>query len=133
MLNNDIKNKLWEQFRDLGEEALAMNHYELAKNTDTEDPNAWREFLLEQDVRNYIQTEIELVRTSEFNKMIQNVGDNSRSVGQAQLMAALDKLKKDANTKEGPVFIYTYVPLSAEQEKAENAQTVDEDPFWMRG
>ncbi len=127
------KPQLWELFKRLGVNGLTMNHYDLAKNTEVDDPEIWKKFLLEQDVRNYIQTEVEILRTTEFNKMIKNVGDNQRSVGQAQLMSALDKMKQDSSHKEGPVFIYTYVPLSAEQAQAENVQEAESDPFWRRG
>ena len=127
------KEQLWEIFKSLGVEGVTMSHYDLAENTEVKDPDEWKKFLLEQDVRNYIQTEVEILRTTEFNKMIKNVGDNQRSVGQAQLMSALDKMKQDANHKEGPVFIYTYVPLSSEQAQAENVEEADTDPFWRRG
>lgn len=133
MLTNELKTQLWELFKNLGENGLTMNHYDLAKNTTITDPETWKKFLLEQDVRNYIQTEVEILRTTEFNKMIKNVGDNQRSVGQAQLMSALDKIKQDSNHKEGPVFIYTYVPLSSEQAQAENVEEAETDPFWRRG
>lgn len=133
MLTSEEKTQLWELFKSLGVNGLTMNHYDLAKNTEVTDPEKWKKFLLEQDVRNYIQTEVEILRTTEFNKMIKNVGDNQRSVGQAQLMSALDKIKQDSNHKEGPVFIYTYVPLSSEQAQAENVQEAESDPFWRRG
>jgi hypothetical protein len=133
MLTSEEKTQLWILFKNLGVNGLTMNHYDLAKNTEVTDPEKWKKFLLEQDVRNYIQTEVEILRTTEFNKMIKNVGDNQRSVGQAQLMSALDKMKQDSNHKEGPVFIYTYVPLSSEQAQAENVQEAESDPFWRRG
>ena len=127
------KEQLWIIFKKLGVDGLTMSHYDLAEATEIENPEIWKKFLLEQDVRNYIQTEVEILRTTEFNKMIKNVGDNQRSVGQAQLMSALDKMKQDSNRKEGPVFIYTYVPLSSEQAQAENVQEAESDPFWRRG
>lgn len=133
MLTSEEKTQLWVLFKNLGVNGLTMNHYDLAKNTEVTDPEKWKKFLLEQDVRNYIQTEVEILRTTEFNKMIKNVGDNQRSVGQAQLMSALDKMKQDSNHKEGPVFIYTYVPLSSEQAQAENVEEAESDPFWRRG
>ena len=133
MLTKEMKEQLWELFKALGVDGLTMTHYDLADNTEITDPEIWKKFLLEQDVRNYIQTEVEILRTTEFNKMIKNVGDNQRSVGQAQLMSALDKIKQDSSHKEGPVFIYTYVPLSSEQAQAENVQEAESDPFWRRG
>ena len=58
----------------------------------------------------------------------------SKSVGQAQLIGALNKqLKETQSAKEGPTFIYTYVPLSKEQEQAENIVILEEDPFIPRG
>jgi hypothetical protein len=133
MSTNVNKEQLWVIFKKLGVDGLTMSHYDLAEITEIENPEIWKKFLLEQDVRNYIQTEVEILRTTEFNKMIKNVGDNQRSVGQAQLMSALDKMKQDSNRKEGPVFIYTYVPLSPEQAQAENVQEAESDPFWRRG
>lgn len=133
MSTNINKAQLWTIFKKLGVDGLTMSHYDLAEATDIENPEIWKKFLLEQDVRNYIQTEVEILRTTEFNKMIKNVGDNQRSVGQAQLMSALDKIKQDSSHKEGPVFIYTYVPLSSEQAQAENVQEAESDPFWRRG
>ena len=133
MLTDELKTQLWKLFKECGVNGLTMNHYDLAKYTEVNDPEVWKKFLLEQDVRNYISTEVEILRNTEFNKMIRNVGDNQRSVGQAQLMSALDKIKQDSNHKEGPVFIYTYVPLSPEQAQAENVQEAESDPFWRRG
>ena len=133
MSTNINKEQLWTIFKKLGVDGLTMSHYDLAEATEIENPEIWKKFLLEQDVRNYIQTEVEILRTTEFHKMIKNVGDNQRSVGQAQLMSALDKMKQDSNRKEGPVFIYTYVPLSSEQAQAENVQEAESDPFWRRG
>jgi hypothetical protein len=133
MLAKENKEILWEIFKALGVNGLTMTHYDLAKKTEITDADLWKHFLLEQDVKNYIQTEVEILRTTEFNKMIKNVGDNQRSVGQAQLMSALDKMKLDSNHKEGPIFIYTYVPLSSEQAQAENVEEVETDPFWRRG
>ena len=133
MLAKENKEILWQIFKALGVNGLTMTHYDLAKKTEITDADLWKYFLLEQDVKNYIQTEIEILRTAEFNKMIKNVGENQRSVGQAQLMSALDKMKSESNHKEGPVFIYTYVPLSSEQAQAENVETAESDPFWRRG
>lgn len=133
MSANESKNILWEIFKGLGVDGLTMSHYDLAENTEISDADIWKKFLLEQDVKNYIETEIEILRTTEFNKMIKNVGDNQRSVGQAQLMSALDKVKLNSNHKEGPVFIYTYTPLSTEQAQAENVEELETDPFWRRG
>ena len=31
--------------------------------------------------------------------------------------------------KEGPVIIYSYIPLNAQQQKADNINILDHDPF----
>ena len=60
--------------------------------------------------------------------MVKGVSD-SRSVGQAQLMTTLQKLDEKSTSKEGPIFVYCYIPLSSEQAQAENIQILDHDPF----
>ena len=73
MLAKENKAILWEIFKALGVNGLTMTHYDLAKKTEITDADLWKQFLLEQDVKNYIQTEVEILRTTEFNKMIKNV------------------------------------------------------------
>lgn len=121
------KEKMWEVFRSLGEDVLTMNHYQLSDMTDFS-AEEWKAFLLEPDVSSWVATEIKLLQNVELNKLIQNIGDG-RSVGQAQLMTALSKLGMTTDIKEGPIFIYTYVPLTIDQEQAENVQILEHDPF----
>ena len=47
-------------------------------------------------------------------------------------MNALSKMNDGKTTKEGPAFIYCYVPLSPEQAQAENVMVLTEDPFQRR-
>lgn len=132
MLTPELKQEMWAIYTALGSEALQKSHYDLAEETEITDPKTWREFLLETDVRNYIDVEMNILQHTELNKIVSNVG-NSRSVGQAQLLSALDKLNKTTTTKDGPVFIYSYVPLSNQQEKAPNIQKNETDIFLRRG
>lgn len=121
------KKDLWEVLKALGENGLVMNHYELEAKTKV--PNEiWKNFLNEPDVSDWIRSEIAVLRKAELNKMVKDVS-NSRSVGQAQLMTTLQKLDEKATTKEGPIFVYCYIPLSSEQEQADNIQILDHDPF----
>ena len=121
-----------ELFLNLGPEALTLNHYELTKTTNYGTPMLWKEFLMEPEIKQHIKTETEIIRNAELNKMTTDL-KGSRSVGQAQLISALTKLNDNESVAEGPVFIYTYVPLSSEQAQAENVQEAESDPFWRRG
>ena len=67
-----------------------------------------------------------LIRTAAINDIIQQA-PNSKSVGQAQLINSLIKLEEASSSKEGPTFIYCYVPLNEEQKNAPNVQFVHAD------
>lgn len=134
MLEQEQLDTLWEAFKELGQAGITMNHYELAVSCATVCSNAqvWKEFLMEQSVADYINSEFSILQSTELSKLIKDVS-KSKSVGQAQLVNALLKLKEDKKVKSGPAFIYTYVPLSYEQEECPNVQKLDKDPFLKRG
>lgn len=127
-MQEELFNQMWEIYRSLGADALVMNHYDLAKETKIKNPDLWRTFLIEPEVADWIRTEIGLIQEAELKKMIKDV-NTSRSVGQAQLMNTLAKLNETRTTKEGPIFIYSYIPLDPEQDQAENVVKLDSDPF----
>lgn len=131
-MNEELYQKMWQIFKMLGETAFVMNHYDLAKNTEIKEAPLWKLFLMEPDVANYINTEINIIKNAELNKMLKDIG-SSKSVGQAQLMVALSKLNEGTAQKDGPIFIYTYVPLSPDQAQATNVQQLQEDIFLRRG
>lgn len=114
----------WDLFISLGEEGLYMNHYQLAQETPLNDPLLWKAFLTDPKAVDYISTEMNIIRTAAINDMVHKA-PNSNSVGQSQLINALGKLDEKSNKKEGPVFIYSYVPLNDEQKYAPNIRTVD--------
>lgn len=111
-------------FTALGEEGLYLNHYQLSEATELDDPITWKYFLTDPKTVDYITTEMNLIRTAAINAIIQKA-PNSNSVGQAQLINALGKLDEKAMKKEGPVFIYSYVPLNSEQKEAPNIRKVN--------
>jgi hypothetical protein len=111
----------WNIFLALKEEALYLSHYQLAELTTIKDAFIWKEFLMDPKTVDYVSTEMNLIRTSAINKMVAEA-PHSRSVGQSQLINALQKLDEKANNKEGPVFIYCYVPLNKAQTKAPNVR-----------
>lgn len=114
------------QFIQLGEHALYLNHYQLATETRIKDPILWKAFLTDPRIADYVSSEMNLIRTASINEIIHKA-PNSKSVGQAQLINALVKIEEASANKTGPVFIYSYVPLNAEQAYAPNTQTLEQN------
>lgn len=125
------KAEMWVQFKALEAKAISMNHYDLARVTNINDVQLWKAFLTDPEVSAYIEQEAQILTQTELRKLAADVSD-SRSVGQAQLINAMSKLTDVKTTKEGPVFIYTYVPLSSSQERAENIKKETEDIFLQK-
>lgn len=116
-----------EQFLQLGEKALYLTHYQLAAETRIKDPVQWKMFLTDPRIADYISSEMNLIRSASINEIIHKA-PNSKSVGQAQLINALVKIDEASADKSGPIFIYSYVPLNAEQEFAPNVLSMNTSP-----
>lgn len=114
----------WDIFVSLQETALSLSHYQLAQMTDITDAIIWKEFLIDPRTADYVASEMQIIRSAAINEMVQKA-PNSRSVGQSQLINALQKLDEAASHKEGPVFIYSYVPLNEQQKAAPNVRICD--------
>jgi D-Tyr-tRNAtyr deacylase len=127
-MDNKIYEKMWALFQSLGSEALALSHYDLAAETKYGTPPQWKEFLTTREVSDWIKSEQTLIQTAELNKLIHGIS-KSHSVGQAQIMNTLAKLNEQKTVKDGPVFVYTYIPLSPEQNQADNVVKLNKDPF----
>lgn len=127
-MDNEQKQALWEQFKALGANAMGMNHYDLARMSSIRDVQLWKSFLTDPEVSAYIDQETQILTQAELRKLASDVSD-SRSVGQAQLINAMQKLTENKTTKEGPAFIYCYVPLAETQMKAPNVKIVETDVF----
>jgi len=128
MTDDERYQQMWEIFKSLKESALIMNHYDLAENTAIKDSQLWKEFLMDADVSEWRKSEFALLQEAELKKMLQGIG-KSNSVGKAQLINVLSKLTETNAIKDGPVFIYTYVPLSPQQAQADNVIILNKDPF----
>ena len=61
--------------------------------------------------------------------MIKNADSNERSYGAAQMLNALNKTFDTDVEKEGPLFIYSYVPLHEREQGIPNTQQIDRDVF----
>lgn len=128
MLKPKQKEELWEHYKALGADALKANHYSLALLTPIANPEIWKEFLMETDVNDYINQETALLQSAEFRKILLNT-ERDNSAGRAQLINAMMSVNNKQNKKEGPVVIYSYVPLNDQQMKASNIEINKTDPF----
>lgn len=119
--------QLQEVFNDLGEDALYYSHYELANATEFTATD-WKFFLTDPRVQDYLELELSLNQQTAVRKMMRDI-DQSKSTGQAQLLNTLVNQTTQSKKKEGPIFIYTYIPLNKEEQHAPNVQIADSDPF----
>jgi hypothetical protein len=122
------KAQLWEQYKALGADALKANHYTLALTTSENNPAIWKEFLMEQDVSDYINQETALLQQAEFRSILLNTARDN-SAGRAQLINAMMSVNNKQSKKEGPIIIYSYIPLNEQQLKAPNIEINTKDPF----
>lgn len=114
-----------EFFNQLGQQALYMTHYELAEATDIS-PITWKKFLMDPRVAAFIAEEMELLKKTKVALMLNTV-DTNKNTGQAQLLNTLLNQTKGSEKKEGPVFIYTQIPLNDQEVHAENVVVLNED------
>ena len=126
----EIEEQMEEEFLALGKNGLTMNHYDLAEVTSMNDPSMWKRFLQNEYVSKYINDEFTAIQDSELRKLIMNISD-STSVGKAQIINSLQKVLNDhaGDKKSGPAFIYTYVPLTENEQHADNVEVLNHDPF----
>ena len=122
------KAQLWTLYKELGAEALKANHYTLALTTTENNPAIWKEFLMEQDVSDYITQETALLQQAEFRSILLNTARDN-SAGRAQLINAMMSVSNKQSKKEGPIIIYSYIPLNEQQLKAPNIEINTTDPF----
>lgn len=116
------------------EESLFMSHYQLAEALG-KTADHWKLFLMHPKVAAFLRQELELFKEHQLKQMIKSATDNDRSVGAAQMINSLTKALNDGENKEGPIIIYTYVPLTVEQELGTpvEVQQAEKDLFALGG
>ena len=108
------------------DEALQLDQYELEKATGIPS-SQWSKFLRDGQVQKFIEQETELFKAAQMRKLIARATTNDKSVGTAQMLNAIGKTLEDDNA-EPTVFIYSYVPLTYEEQQAPN---VTQDLQWQ--
>ena len=83
---------------------------------------------MENDVTDFINQETNLLQQAEFRSILLNTARDN-SAGRAQLINAMMSVNNKQTKREGPVIIYSYIPLNAQQLKAENIEINKNDPF----
>lgn len=125
--NETHLSELQDRFNDIGQEALYMDHYELSNITGIS-PLDWREFITDNRVIHFIDGELELIKRSKIIAMLKDIEKN-RSTGQAQLLNTLLNQTKNSNVKEGPIYIYSYIPPNAQERNSGRVEVLNVDPF----
>lgn len=110
------------------EEAMFMNHYELAADTGIA-PDVWKRFLQHHKVADWMKSEMNVFKQAQMKKLIKKTTTESKSVGTAQMINALSKNMDDTTQKDGPVFVYCYIPLNQDELHAPNVRVMATDPF----
>ena len=117
--------ELQEIFNAIDErEVLFMDHHELAGHTGISS-DRWKQFLMHPQVSTWMQQELHLFKEHQLKQMIRNATDNDKSVGAAQMINSLTKTLQENRVKEGPVIIYTYVPLTEPQKQGTTVETAE--------
>ena len=111
-------------FNSLGQRALFMSHYDLAEETEIA-PIFWKQFLMDPRVAAVLAEEMQMLERTKASIMLNTI-DTNKNTGQAQLLNTLLNRSKEGNKKEGPVFIYTQVPLNSEEINAPNTVVINE-------
>jgi hypothetical protein len=122
--NEDDMFEMQGWMNEIGQDALYLNHYELAAKTEIS-PILWKKFLTDVRVAAFINEELELLKKSKVAVMLKDI-ETTKSTGQAQLLNTLLNQTKTEQKKEGPVFIYTQIPLNKIERNAENVVIEDD-------
>lgn len=126
--DNDTMYALQEFFNAGLPGTLYLSHYDLATSSGHAATD-WKKFLTRPEVTDYTMQELQLLKRTEFQKVLKDISTKSKSVGTAQLLNALDKALANESTKDGPAFVYCYIPLHEDESHAPNVVHLTEDPF----
>lgn len=134
-MDETLFNEMFKKFQNAGQDALIMNHYELADYMFKEyhykkSVPQWKEFLLNPKIQEYIQAEFAIISESNMRKVIASVNEDEKSVGKAQTInALLTAAEKTTNKRDGNIIIYSYILPNEQQMKATNTEVIKRDPF----
>lgn len=118
--------QMQKAFNDIPE-AIYKDHYELSRLTDFS-AHSWKEFFTHPKVADWMNNEMILISQQKLRLLIKDIDSNTKSTGLPQLINTLsNQLENKGKNKDGPVFIYAYIPLNEQEKHAPNAKTVNKD------
>lgn len=121
--NELLMERMQQAFNRIGFDALFMTHYQLSTLSEYT-PIQWKEFITDPRVSAFINEELDLLKKSKVASMLRDV-ERSKNVGQAQLLNTLLNQTKGSEKKEGPAFVYCWVPLNENEQHATNVEVQD--------
>lgn len=95
--------------------------------------NDWRNFLLDSRVQKWMSDEQYLKMQAKRNSLLDKVGDNN-STATVQALTAIMKATDDDQDRleDNHIYIYSFMPLTQEEERLNNAQVLDSIPNEVR-
>ena len=120
--------KLYEKYPDL----LTWDIRKLTQVTNIP-AYSWRNFLLDSRVQKWIADEQFLQMLAKRNILLNSVGENN-STATVQALTAIMKATDDTTDRleDNHVYIYSFMPLTNEEERLNNAQVLKSIPDEIR-
>ena len=96
-------------------------------------PVKWRNFLLDSRIQKWMADEQFLKMQTKRNELLEKVGDNN-STATVQALTTIMKATDDDSDRleDNKVYIYSFMPLTNEEERLNNAQVLDSIPAEVR-
>lgn len=114
---------------------LKWSHIDLHKNSSDRQLtiNDWKQFLMDNRVQAWINEELYIMMRTKQMSLLEQLG-NDRSTATVQALTALMKSTSDESNKidDGKIFIFSFMPLTEEEERLNNAQTLKSIPNEIR-
>lgn len=124
--NEILLQQMQETFNKI-EDAIYKDHYELSRMTDFS-ALSWKMFFTHPKIADWVTSEMTLIQQSKLRLLIKDIDANTKSTGLPQLINVLSgQLEDKDKKKDGPIFIYTYVPLNEQESEAPNVQTASKN------
>lgn len=97
---------------------LEYTHYDLAKCSNLGNPNLWKEFLLNPKIKEWYQTERQILLTSEVQKLIRTASKSGSTATVQTLNTLLGQLKTmEGASNNQKIIVYNFIPLTEEERR----------------
>lgn len=108
---------------------LSYDHYTLFLNHNTIGPTIWKKFLSNEQIIEWYEQETNIAIRTKTNKLINNLDNGTQSTGTAQTLSQLlSQLNKTKTNNNKTIIIYTFIPLTKQEEENPNINVSDTIP-----